>query len=159
MKLSLEVAKEMYISGIESIKSFALENYPELGKKELPKSWEELDSIDGAYVTRNSITQNVKGFSSCDTKNQNVFKTEDQANAAIALAKLSQLKAVYNEGWVADWEDDNHLKTCIVPFLNYIEIRSSYEYPKFLSFKDHKTAQEFLTNFKEDIIKAFPLMS
>jgi len=157
MKLSLEVAKEMYNSGIESIKSFALENYPELMKKELPKSWEELGIIRGYYTTTND---NVSlDYSLVNKRSVNIFKTTNQANAAIALAKLSQLKAVYNEGWVANWEDYNQLKTCIVPFLNYIEISSSYEYPKFLSFKDFETAQEFLKNFKEDIIKSLPLMS
>jgi len=32
-KLTKETAKEMYESGIESIKKFALENYPEFGKR------------------------------------------------------------------------------------------------------------------------------
>jgi len=35
VKLSLELAREMYESGNEQLKAFALENYPELGEKRL----------------------------------------------------------------------------------------------------------------------------
>lgn len=157
MKLSKEVAKEMYNSGIESIKAFALENYPELEKKELPKSWEELESIDGAWVSGNDVTYD-QNFS-CIPRNQNIFKKTDQAAASIALAKLSQLKAEYNGDWVADWDNFHQIKQCIVPYQNDFQINYAYDSPKFLSFKNIKTAEKFLKNFKEDIILAKPLMS
>lgn len=143
MKLSLEVAKEMYNSKIESIKSFALENYPELSKKELPKSWEELKTIKGYYTTSNS---DVIFIDECQTYSGelNTFKTEEQAAASIALA---------------DWDGNSQPKYCIVPLLGDFEISLHYDYNKFLSFKDIETAKEFLKNFKEDIINALPLMS
>ena len=53
VNLSLETAKQMYFSENQALKAFALENYrkEELEKKEFPKTWEELERINGTYLT------------------------------------------------------------------------------------------------------------
>lgn len=155
VNLSLELAKKMYEGTNEELKQFALENYPELGKKPLPKSWEELEDKKGWFV--NGLGGLVKSvnerFSHVD------FETKEQALASIALAKLSRLREVYRDGWKPDWSDDKASKFCITPKLSGIDVNMYFNTGFFLSFQDRKTAELFLENFKDLIEQAKPLMS
>jgi len=45
-----------------------------------------------------------------------VFATEEPAKAAIALAQLSQLRDIYRDLWVPNWEDLHERKHCIYFF-------------------------------------------
>ncbi len=104
-----------------------------LTKKELPKSWEELG------VSYNS------------------FATTEQLLAASALRKLSQLLAVYNDGWVPDWSDDE-TKYHIRFLYDGVEVHECFVVQHFLSFKTKEIATQFLTNFKDLILTAKPLL-
>jgi len=124
-----------------------------LVKKELPKSWAELEGIRGYYVDVNSsilVTSGATKF-----RNRNLFATKEQAEASIALAQLSQLLAVYNDGKkesvysIRVYEDGE-------PYVFNMFVIQQMQ--SFLSFKDIGTAELFLTNFKDLILTAKPLL-
>ena len=150
VKISLETATRWYNGTDKELKELALQTYPELAKKELPKSWEDLKVIKGCYVSSFSkILDPIDN--SVLSLNYKVFKTENQAKSALAMAKLSQLMAVYNDGWVANWDDEDERKFCIVFVSGSIVIEWICLTKHFLAFKTEELAKEFLTNFKEDI--------
>ena len=125
---------------------------------ELPKTWEDLGRIDGFYVGNSSgINKNsVKSY--VVATDRNIFVTEEQARASLALAQLSQLRDVYRNGWVPDWCYFDK-KFCVFYFSNRIKI-SPFSWPiQFLSFQDRETAELFLENFRDLIEQAKPLMS
>lgn len=126
-------------------------------RKELPKSWEELGEIEGHYTRSDSSVYPAKSVST-DRYDKNIFATKEQAEASIALAQLSQLKKVYNGDWVADWNDSHHSKWCITFDGDVIDVIISYRICRFLAFKDAKTCDLFLENFRDLIEKAKPLM-
>jgi hypothetical protein len=124
-------------------------------KKELPKRWEDLDYFKGYYV--NLISELVSYEGEPGDQNQNVFKTEEQAKAAIALAKLSQLMYVYNDGWTPDWNDAEN-KHVICFQLNSVSFVDFMAKQTFLAFKTPTIRNEFYENFKELILEAKPLL-
>lgn len=127
-------------------------------KKGLPKTWEELEKVTGFYVTPNCFTSKVVKGDAADS-NKNLFVTPEQAEAAVALAQLSQLRDAYRQGWKPDWK--NGLTKKYVIFCEDSHFRIDYWYTReyFLSFESQAIAQEFLKNFKDLIEKAQPLMS
>jgi hypothetical protein len=159
LKISKETANRWYNGNDEELKQLALQTFPELAEKELPKSWEELGEIDGWYVDTYS---EVIDMNSVETKREydctNLFATKEQAEASIALAQLSQLMKVYNSGWAAMWEDNEQDKFCIYFFKNQIITDCSYSLHSFLAFKDTKTRDLFLENFRDLILTAKPLL-
>jgi len=155
-KLSKEAAELLLtISNNEELQAFAKKLYPELSKKQLPKSWEELEYVQGYYVSPNSYVSNYDNIAANLSKN--TFATKEQAEAAIAMAQLSQLMKVYNDGWEPNWSDDE-IKYCIEFYHNKITKDTYRHTAKFLSFKDQETAVLFLENFTELIETAKPLL-
>jgi hypothetical protein len=67
------------------------------------------------------------------------------------MAKLSQVMAVYNDGWVADWNDKSQEKWSLISNKNEIRITELIHSKTFLTFKTYGIANKFLTNFREDI--------
>ncbi len=127
-------------------------------KKGLPKTWEKLEKVTGFYVTPNSSTSKVeKG--AAENSNKNLFVTQKQVEAAIAMAQLSQLRDAYRQGWVPDWENAGHKKYVIFCEESHLKIDYWYTRQYFLSFETQAIAQEFLENFRDLIEKAQPLMS
>ncbi len=121
-------------------------------KKRLPKTWEELDRVQGYYIQSNSrVNQSSVGATE---ENTNVFATKEQAEAAVAMAQLSQLMKVYNDGWKynGDWY------VAITFFEDKIDIDSFDKVQTFLSFRNYEIANLFLKNFRDLIIKAKPLL-
>jgi hypothetical protein len=157
-KLSKEAAELLLtISNNEELQAFAKELYPELSKKQLPKSWNELQEIEGYYV---GINCNTFGFFGGDTDkdNRNIYATKEQAEASIAMAQLSQLMKVYNYGWEADYLDEESVKYGIGYFGEKLKVGTVYSTRYFLVFKDEETAELFLENFTELIETAKPLL-
>jgi hypothetical protein len=158
-KLSKEAAELLLtISNNEELQAFAKELYPELGKKQLPESWEELQEIEGYYLDSDSNVKDANTGFSTHKRNKNVFANKEQAEASIAMAQLSQLMKVYNDGWEADWNNYNQLKYCIGFTRENLEIDNWIDYRHFLAFKDEETAELFIENFKELIKQAKPLL-
>ena len=157
-KLSKEAAELLLtISNNEELQEFAKELYPELGKKQLPKSWNELQEIEGYYV---GINCNTFGFFGGDTNkdNRNIYATKEQAEASIAMAQLSQLMKVYNDGWEADYLDGGSVVYGIGYFGEELKVGTVYSTRYFLVFKDEETAELFIENFTELIEQAKPLL-
>lgn len=157
LELSQETAKRWYEGTDEELKALALQTYPELGKKQLPKSWDDLIKIKGYYVGAN--TSRIIEHAYAEGKNKNVFFTKEQAEASIALAQLSQLIEVYRNGWVPDWINDDQDKFCIEFYRGEIYCDDYVNTGNFLSFQDAETRDLFLENFRDLIEKAKPLMS
>jgi hypothetical protein len=157
VKISIQTATRWFNGTDNELKELALTTYPELAKKELPKSWRELVNIKGYYVDTASVVDIVDGLTYED--NKNIFATKEQAEASIALAQLSQLREVYRNGWVPDYKEPLQIKYTITFYENKIMKESFVNYNDFLSFQDEKTRDLFLENFKELIETAKPLMS
>jgi hypothetical protein len=156
IQISIETAGRWFNGENKELKDLAVQTYPELAKKELPKSWEELKEFNGFYVHEDSEILEADCITAI--MNKNVFATKKQAEASIALAQLSQLMKVYNDGWVPDWNKEDEYKHCIEFELNMIVYSVSEITSRFLSFKDEETCKLFLENFADLIEKAKPLL-
>lgn len=129
-------------------------------KKEtkLPKSWKELGEISGWYVNTDSSVCDGAGYYASD-ENPNVFRTKEQAEAAIALAQLTQLVHVWREGWEPDWTNYNTDKYIIELRREKIVVDSwTTTHYTILSFGTKEKAQKFLETFEDLIKKAVPLL-
>jgi len=133
--------------------TFELIKFKKIERK-FPKSWGELKSVKGCFVS--SSCELVSVIKS-DTKenNKNIFATEEQAKAARALAQLSQLKKVYREieGGEIDWKMDTQVKYVICIYSNEIALNN----PHFLAFLKPETRDLFFENFRDLIEQAKPL--
>lgn len=125
--------------------------------KELPKKWEDLGKISGWFVSTDSYAKGaIDQFST--PFNRNVFATEAQAKASIALAQLTQLREVYRDGWQPDWTNSSQSKYIIDRWksdFRTVEYKSSNN---FLSFQSEEIIDQFLKNFKDLIEEASPLL-
>ena len=125
-------------------------------KKELPKSWEELGEIEGWY--ENKEFGIVHAINALPYRwNKNIFATEAQAKASIALAQLSQLREVYRDGWEPNWCNGIY-KYCIRKFESDLLCDNYTQTAKFLSFQSSEIRDEFFKNFKHLIEEASPLL-
>jgi hypothetical protein len=153
--ITIEQAKEWLKN--DQLRDIALEAFPELKERPLPKSWEELDEINGFYIDSDSRVYTSGECSTCED-NKNIFATKEQAEATIALAQLSQLLKVYRNNWVPNWEDSKR-KYCIYFEEDLVSTTTLISSNKFLSFLDEKTRDLFLENFRDLILKAKPLIN
>ncbi len=160
MKLKKETALLMLKSKDESVRQFAIDNYPEFGVKELPKTWKELGDIKGFCIDVNSrlIDYTLKlPKVYTDNNNRNVFPTKELAEAALALAQLLQLRDRYNGDWKPDWTDSNEKYT--IEFYNgHIDYDNYLSTQKVLHFKTAELRNQFLENFRDLIEIAKPLI-
>lgn len=157
IELSLEQARDWYNDTTSLvIKRLLVSNFSkeELEKKELPKSWEELKVIKGFSVTLfSSISVCGSSKTTGDCK-KNIYATEKQAKSALAMAQLSQLMAVYNDGWEANWNNINQYKFCIGRFESRLNVNWYSGAYHFIAFKTAEIRDEFLKNF-EPLIKEY----
>ena len=118
-------------------------------KSQLPTRWSEKDYK--GYTQYEAHCYNEIGI-------EFRYKTLGQARASVALAKLSQLRDVYRQGWKPDWDKEDY-HYFIFFRRNDIRIEQCYDERNFLSFQDRKTAELFVQNFRDLIEEAKPLMS
>lgn len=121
-------------------------------KKQLPQSWEELGKINGYWVDICSEICEDEVFECVET-HKNIFATEEQAKASIALAQLSQLREVYRNGWERSFPNytiDQEMGKIVPTRHEYRDV--------FLSFQSEEVRDEFLENFRELIKEASPLL-
>lgn len=153
-QIKIDVPKGYEVDFEESNLKIGLIKFREV-KKELPKSWNELKYIQGYYMDFDCTLHNFKGE---PTKyDKNVFGTEEQAEASIALAQLSQLREVYRQGWKPDWNDNK--KYGIILHRDKFIKTTCYEHSHFLVFQTEEIRDLFFENFKDLIEQAKPLMS
>lgn len=156
--ITISTARELYKQGGAG-KAFALDNFTEkeLTSKDLPETWEELKVIKGYYINNNNET--TKSYTlKCDHLSKDVFRTEEQALAAIALAQLSQLMYVYNDGWEPNYEEVTQTMYVIYFRGNKIFRNVFMSARSFLVFKTSEIRDQFLTNFRDLIEQAKPLL-
>ena len=168
MKTAEEIIKAKtegkLISDLESVMVECMEEYAAQFKKpnkpHLPKRWEDLKYVKGYYVSPISVVTflDKEEDGELEDTDKNIYATKEQAEAAIALAQLSQLREVYRKGWKPDW-NDNQQKYGIQIFCGDIEEAQTAWTNIFLSFQSPEIRDEFLKNFRDLIEKARPLMS
>jgi hypothetical protein len=157
IKLTLDTATRWYNGNDAELKELALTTFPELGKKALPKSWEDLKKISGYFTDVGcDVEKSINAITG--DYNKNIFATKEQAEASIALAQLSQLMKVYNDGWVVDWKNYNQSKH-VIYFSEDLIFKGINNYNmRFLCFKNYETRDLFLENFRDLILTAKPLL-
>lgn len=121
--------------------------------KGLPKTWEELKTVDGWYIANNS--GGIHKYAGTHI-NKNLIPTLELAKAMLALCQLLQLRDRYNDGWEPDWKN-NEQKHCIVNASNNISIDYFYGRNAILSFKTEELRDEFYNNFR-DLIETAKLL-
>ena len=137
----------------ETTKEFESRFAPKV--KELPRFWDDLGYVSGAYINEHSYIKEIQQGVILNA-NKNVFPTEAEAEAMLAMAQLCQLRDVYNDGWKADYRDDTQ------KFVVYVDediLRKTYFYNinKSMSFKTEELRDTFLKNFRDllEIAKPF----
>lgn len=125
---------------------------------ELPKRWEELGVIEGFYVNEDCEPEEVINTSICE-ESRSTFPTSEQAEASIYLAMLMQLRDVYREGWVPDWELAGETKYSVTKEQNQWKCYVSKYVSTPFSFQTQERAELFLENFGDYLEKIKPLFS
>lgn len=64
--------------------------------KERPTSWEKLWEVSWYFIEMNSDIEKTDSIFCTDEDNKNIFKTKSQAEAAVALAMITQLLDKYD---------------------------------------------------------------
>ena len=120
--------------------------------------WEDLDSIEGYEPNDEGSVNSYSsghGYSACAMNL--TFKTKEQAIAAIALAKISQLLPVYNEGWEPDFRSES-IKDTIWIRGHEIDTGGTTHHREFLCFKSPEIRDKFLEHNRDLIEQAKPLL-
>ena len=134
-------------------------------KKELPTTWEEFctnyprQEKEG-YIEANSYISTIrKTGGQRDTDiDRNLLPSKEAAEAHLILMQLHQLRDVYRQGWVPDWENRKQEKWIIEYSLSHYNIVYTTIFMEFLSFQSEEIAKEFFNNFKDLIEKAGDLI-
>ncbi len=205
IKLTKTTAERWLNGNNEELKQLALSTFPELGKKVLPKNWEELEKVSGYYACSFSSINKLNNNLIKDDENKNTFATQQQAEASISTAMYSQLLnaykdvsivefieiakeyeekvrpllelfffenaksafylgllmqlvKVYNDGWEADWTNNNQDKYVLLFDAERIIKGTNGNVRRLLALKDQETAQSFLEKYRELIEIAKPLL-
>lgn len=132
-----------------------IEKVEEVKEPEAPKSWEDLEVING-WVIDCCSNVNYEENLPATYWEKKVFATENQAKSALAQSQLSQLMAheAYNGDWKAVWDtpEANH----VIDYYNgYIDTRSSSRLATFLAFRSQEIRDQFLKDHRELIEEYF----
>lgn len=149
IKMTLAQAREAYKQGLPFINSILLSNWTldELTKPILPTSVIDLKINVGHRISSYGTT-----FVVTDQKPmRDCYRTAKEAQSAQAMAELSYLMHVYNEGWEPNWKNRIPDKFVIARSTNIstnelLVERRSYLY-NYLTFKTEEIAKLFLNTF------------
>lgn len=154
INLPLDTARRWYEQGGE-LKEMALGAFDakELIDYRLPKTWEEYRKMKGDEGEKANAA-----LSFAYTSINSAFPDYHDTQKHIAKMKLHLLRDDYRNGWKPDWKDGNQGKYVIESSKDVCYV-AKYKYiSSFLAFQDEKTANEFLTNFRELIEEAGDLI-
>ena len=126
-------------------------------KKELPKSYEDLLFVSGWWLGAESEICSAMNRPVAENIHKNIFPTRALAKAALALAQLLQLRDKYNNDWKPDWTDSS-TKYCIYTHMDVISVEIHSITQHVLAFKTKDFRDNFLTNFKDLLEIAKPLL-
>lgn len=124
----------------------------------LPKSWKEFGEVEGWFVNNRCEIDYYDEGDSTNDMDKNLFPTEEEAEACVALAQLCQLRDRYNGGWKPDWNITSETKYVIEVSKNTIVKNFYGNRHKILSFKTEELRDKFLENFRGLIETAKPLL-
>ena len=122
----------------------------------LPMSWEELGVIEGYCISACSNISLLFRTNAIDA-NRNIFPTEEEAKAMLAMAQLCQLRDRWNDGWKANWKDDT-VNYCIILFENHLAKDSYYRTNRPMVFKTEELRDKFMETFKDLLEEAKPFL-
>ena len=154
INLPLDTARRWYEQGGE-LREMALGAFDEkelIGNR-LPKSWEEYRAMKGDEGEKANAALNF-----AYTSINSAFPDYHDAEKHIALMKLHLLRDDYRQGWVPEWGNIDEPKFSIKMIANEFTVENYVITRHSLSFQDEKTANEFLTNFRELIEEAGDLI-
>ena len=155
IEISLDTAKRWYEQGGE-LRDLAIGAFGDkmlIGDR-LPKTWDEYCIKHGEVGDKIKASLNT----AYTTINKYVFSDYKQAQAHIAKMKLHLLRDEYRQGWVPEWGNIDESKFVIEMAGNELTVENYGITRHSLSFQDEKTANEFLTNFRELIKEAGDLI-
>ena len=98
------------------------------------------------------------GISKNILKDTTLIESIEEAKSFTALKQLRQLRKCYVGDWEPDWMSETQSKYCIDLKANYFDIECWYHMNSPLSFPTSKLAEQFLTNFKDLLEIAKPLL-
>lgn len=150
------------LEALTAIVSALFKEYEKQNK--LPKTWEE-------FCKRNPVTPDEYWIETvysryCNSfrdrkrdkdQDKNICVSLQEAKAFTALMQLRQLRKAYVKDWEPDWTC-SLIKFCIIVDANRIRVADSYFCQKSFSFPTQKLAEQFLTNFKDLLEIAKPLL-
>ena len=124
---------------------------------DLPKSWKEFGEVEGWFVNNRCEIDYYDEGDSTNDMDKNLFPTEEEAEACVALAQLCQLRDRYNDGWKPDWNDGTNKYSI---YFTHDEIDGVCEYcsHRVLAFKTLELRDKFVENFEDLIEIAKPLL-
>ena len=154
IEISLDTARRWYEQGGE-LKEMALGAFDEkkLIDYRLPKTWEEYRKMKGDEGVKANAA-----LSFAYTSINSAFPDYHDTQKHIALMKLHLLRDEYRIGWVPEWGNIDESKFVIEMVENELTVENYGITRHFLSFQDKKTANEFLTNFRDLIEEAGDLI-
>jgi len=136
----------------------------ELIKREEVRNWEDLGEISGFFVEQNSricfmpktrvSDDDIKKISQIE---RNVWVTEEQAAASLAMSQLSQLMKYVNGDWEPNWENGSY-KYCLEFSHNIIHATVTKRYHHFLTFPTKYIRDQFSEKHRVLIELAKPLL-
>ena len=125
--------------------------------KKLPITFKELGRVSGFYFDNTSHLIQQKDVYAV-IANKNIFPTQIEAEACLALSQLCQLRNAWNDGWVTNYSDNSNPKFTIKNWHNKIDRQMSNYANSILSFKTEKLRDDFLICFKDLIEIAKPFL-
>lgn len=126
-------------------------------KDGLPMSWEDLKEVSGAWIDSNSNIMKSYRHDRAYSGNRNVWPTKEEAEAALALPQLLQLRNAWNGEWrYTDYSGIT--KYGIHPQGGDLAVRNIRSVGCVLCFEKREIAQKFLDTFCDLIETAKPLL-
>ena len=125
--------------------------------KKLPSAFKELGRVSGFYFDNTSHLIQQKDVYAV-IANKNIFPTQIEAEACLALSQLCQLRNAWNDGWVADYNNGNQIKFTIKNWANSVNKDRSNFSKAILSFKTAQLRDDFYICFKDLIEIAKPFL-
>lgn len=157
--ISIDQDGKIFVDGIEYCPINNKAGVPE-PKKEI-NCYEDLGTVGGFYVGTDSDIAQIESISACEYS-KCLFPTREEAEAALAMAQLCQLRDKANEGWryeKREHESEMYSRYSAISKSLGVHYNGHDFMPQtFLTFKRHDVAWNFLETHKELIKKALPLM-
>lgn len=136
-------------------------------QNDLPKTWEEFCvryhlKEDEVYIGSTSKLINVEESVGRKVRlcgeDRNVCTSKQEAEAFLALMQLRQLRKVYVKDWEPDWTNSMVPKYSITYIEGVLSVFDTVTIHRSMSFPNSKLAKQFLTNFKDLLEIAKPLL-